>query len=97
MTVARIYTLEAFAGREQNLRDALMGLAETILGLPGCGGVELLQDAAKPHRFIFIEKWLSFESHKAAAAMLPKDAFASVMQLLAGKPESNDLNYLISG
>jgi quinol monooxygenase YgiN len=97
MTVARIYTLETSAGREQNLRNALTGLAETILGLPGCGGVELLQDAAKPHRFTFIEKWVSFESHKIASSMLPKDAFASVMQLLASKPESSDLNYLIAG
>ncbi len=97
MTVARIYTLEASAGAEQNLLDALTGLAKTILGLPGCGGVDLLQDAAKPHRFIFIEKWASFESHKLSAAMLPKDAFAPVMQLLAFRPESSDLNYLIAG
>jgi quinol monooxygenase YgiN len=77
--------------------EALTDLAGIIGGLQDCRGVELLQDADKPHRFMFIEKWASTESHKIAASTLPKDAFASVMRCLASKPESSDLNYLTAG
>jgi quinol monooxygenase YgiN len=97
MTVARFYVLEAPAGAEQRLLDALTGLAGAVRRLPGCNGVELLQDAARPHRFIFIEKWASMEAHKATAAMLPKDALTPVMAALAGKPEISDFNYVVDG
>ncbi len=95
MTIARTYTLEASPGAEQSLLEALTDLAMIVGGLQDCRGVELLQDTKNPHRFIFIEKWASLESHKIAASALPKDAFASVMRCLASKPESSDLNYLV--
>jgi quinol monooxygenase YgiN len=97
MTIARQYVLTAAEGGSAALAAALGELAGRIRSTPGCEGVEILQDAAQPARFVFIEKWGSIEAHQQSADRLPKDAFSSVMAALGGKPDAHYLVYLDVG
>ncbi len=94
MTVARHYIMHAKAGEAAALQSALERLAEGVLALPGCEGVEMLRDIGKEDRFIFIEKWESVDAHKAGGALLPKDLLAPLGSLLDGPPEGAYLDYL---
>jgi quinol monooxygenase YgiN len=94
MTVARHYVMIAAEGKESDLLAALDGLADAVRPLPGCEGVDLMQDGDAPTRFVFIEKWASIGAHKEAGALLPKSALAPVMGALAGPPEGGYLHYI---
>lgn len=96
MMIARLYRMNAPDGGEHALREALTALADQVRSVPGCEGVELLQDCAVPHSFTFIEKWASVEAHKDGAAHLPKAAFGPVMAALASPPDGAYLDYLLT-
>lgn len=88
MTVVRYYQMEANNGQAERLSSALTALGGMLKPIPGFLGFELLRDRDQPNRYLFMEKWASVDMHKAGAALLPKDAFAPVMGMLTGKPES---------
>lgn len=94
MTIARHYSMQAAEGQADALAAALAALADTVRGLPGSLGVELLQNRTAPTRFIFIEKWGSVEAHAAAGALLPKAIMAPVMAALGEPPAGAYLDYL---
>jgi quinol monooxygenase YgiN len=48
--------------------------------------VKLLQSQDNPARFVVLEVWDSIESHKSAVKDIPPDAFATVTELLDGRP-----------
>ena len=87
MTVAKLYSMTAIAGKSDDMRAALTGLAEAVLALEGCTGVDLFQSASDAHRFQFVERWESVEAH--AAAPFPKEAMAPLKPLLAGPPTAD--------
>ncbi|WCP15923.1 hypothetical protein sphantq_04413 (plasmid) [Sphingobium sp. AntQ-1] len=87
MTVLRHYRMKAAAGREQDLRAALITLAGQLRPLDGYEGVELFADPSDHATYIFIEHWRTIDDHKAGGQALGKDAFASVMAALAEPPE----------
>ncbi|MES2042238.1 MAG: antibiotic biosynthesis monooxygenase [Pseudomonadota bacterium] len=93
MTIARLYRMTAGDGQADALLRALTALAETVGVIPDCEGTEILQDRDQPELFLFIEKWVSVEAHKAGGALLPKEAMAPVMAALAGRPEGSYLDY----
>ena|ERR1044072_5597622 len=88
MTVVRYYRMEAIDGQAERLSSALAALGDMLKPIPGFLGFDLLRDREQPNRYVFMEKWASVDMHKAGAALLPKDAFAPVMEVLAGKPEA---------
>jgi quinol monooxygenase YgiN len=94
MTVARLYRMTAAAGKEDALASALKEAALIIAKVPGSEGIEVLQDAEAPDRFVFIEKWTSIDHHKAAPEHLPKGGLDAVMAAMAGPPDGVYLNYL---
>ena len=94
MSVARQYILVAAEGEAKALEGALTNLAQTVSGLSGCQGVEILRDLGHPKRFVFIEKWATVEAHKRAGGSLPRDVLEPVMAALADKPAATYLDYL---
>lgn len=96
MSIARLYHMTAPEGAAEALQSALEGLAAQVRPIPGCQGVELLQDVDTPHHFTFIEKWESIEAHKASSAHLSKETLKPVMGALAGPPEGAYLACLLT-
>lgn len=94
MTVVRYYRMETNESQAEQLGQALIALAGMLRPIPGFLGYDLLRDRDQPYRYIFMEKWTSTEMHKDGAALLPKDAFAPVMQLLTAKPEAAWLEHM---
>lgn len=88
MTVVRYYRLEAIEGEAERLCFALTALGNMLKPIPGFFGFDLLRDRDQPNCYVFMEKWGSVDLHKAGAGLLPKDAFAQAMEVLAGKPET---------
>ena len=93
-SIAKHYVMVAKAGMGDDLRAALVALADAVRRLPGCKGVELLHDLANAERFVFVEKWESVAAHKSAGALLSKEALAPVMAAIAQRPEDAYLEYL---
>ena len=91
MTILRHYSLQAAAGREAELGDALAGLSAKVSACPGCEKVELLVDVRDPGHYIFIESWSGTAERDAAGAALGKSAFAPVLNALASPPVGSDL------
>ena len=94
MTVARLYIMHAAEGKDAQLETALRGVVGAIRGVPGCEGIELLRDIGNERRFIFIEKWDSEESHKAAPGHLPEGLLEPVGAALDGPPDGAYFDYL---
>lgn len=88
MTILRHYTMKARRGHGAELGAALAHLAGNVTACPGSQGVETLADDGDSDRFVFIERWSSKDSHKAAGAMLGKEAFAPIMALLDEPPSA---------
>lgn len=94
MTVARHYVMHAKDGMDAALESALRAVAEAVLPLPGCEGVEMLRDLGNAQRFVFIERWADVDAHKNAGALLDKSVFGPMMAALAGPPDGAYLDYL---
>ena len=96
MTVARHYIMHAKAGEAAALQTALENLAVAVRALTGSEGVEMLRDIGNEERFVFIEKWDSVDSHKAAGGALPKGMIEKIGALLDGPPDGSYLDYIKS-
>ena len=88
MAMIRHYVMTAGNDRADELKDALFALAAAVRAIPGCEAVEVLRDADRAERFVFIERWASVDAHKQGAAALPKELMGAVMAPLAGRPEA---------
>jgi quinol monooxygenase YgiN len=77
------------------LEQALRALAAAIAPQPGCAGVELYRDAARPERFTFLERWDSVDAQQAGGKAVGKEAFAPIMAALASPPESATMDRLL--
>jgi quinol monooxygenase YgiN len=86
MSVTRINDFRAKEGRAEALRALLAQAILSIASSRGCVSCKLLQSQDNPARFVVLEVWDSIESHKAAVKNIPPDAFATVMDLLDGRP-----------
>lgn len=96
MTVARLYRMTAAEGRADALAAALQDAARLVAAVPGSEGVEVLRDVEAPGSFVFIEKWVSVDAHKAAPGHLPKGGLDAVMAAMAGPPDGAYLDYLLT-
>lgn len=94
MAIARHYEMHAGEVGADGLRAILVTLGDAVKAIPGCLGVELLQDRDAPDRFLFIEKWESVEAHKAGGALLSQDLMKQLMGALADRPKGAYLDYL---
>lgn len=92
MAFVRSYVMTAKDTEIAGLRTALQELGAKVTAQDGCTGTELYQDADKPERFVFIERWSSVDAQKAGGKRLGKEAFAAIMQALAGPPEAASLD-----
>lgn len=97
MTVARHYKMQASEEKADALLHGLTALAEAVKAIPGCVGVDILQDLDEPNRFVFIEKWVSVDAHKEGGSMVPQDVMGRVMVALTGRPEAAYLQYQPTG
>ncbi len=95
MTVVCYYVMHAGENKAGALEIALTTLAGIVRPIAGCEGVQLLRDLGNDRRFVFVEKWLSVEAHKASGAHVPKEAFAPIMGLVESPPDSGYLDYLV--
>lgn len=86
MTVTRINDLRAKEGKAEALRAFLGPIIPSIASSKGCLSCKLLQSQDSPSRFVVLEVWDSVESHKAAVKDIPPEMFASVTELLDGRP-----------
>ena len=86
MTIFRQYQLAAKDGQADVLRVALLDLAKTVLSLPGCEGVELLEDIDDPNTIFFVEQWTSRDHHAEGGKVLGKSAFAPLMACVSAPP-----------
>jgi quinol monooxygenase YgiN len=77
--------------RADDLLKALQVLATRLSSLDGSEGIEVLADTDDPQVYIFIERWRSTESQKAAGALLGKEAFAAIGATLSRPPDSANL------
>jgi quinol monooxygenase YgiN len=91
--IARYYKMEAGEGKADYLLQGLTRRAEIVKAIPGCNGVDLMQDVEQPGSFIFIEKWISVLAHKDGASMVPKEVMNTVMEALVARPEAAYLQY----
>jgi len=92
MAVCRYYLMTARDDQVDALRTALVDLAEAVKTIPGCRGVEILQEQDTPTAFHFIERWDTIEAHKDGGKQLGKDASADVRAVIARPPVSAYLN-----
>lgn len=90
----RFYRMTARGGEGAALRSALETLAGTVQQIEGCTGTELLEYADKPGQFVFLERWVSADAHKAGGKLLGKDVFGPVMAALDGPPDAAALTPL---
>jgi len=88
MTIARIYRMQAAAGRGDELALALADLVSVVSAIAGCQGADLIRETDAPEQFLFIEKWVSIVAHQAGAAALPKGSFSAIGAALAAPPQS---------
>ena len=86
MSVTRINDFRAKEGKADALRALLAQVIPGIASSRGCVSCKLLQSQDNPARFVVLEVWDSIVSHKAAVKDIPPDAFATVMELLDGRP-----------
>ena len=86
MSVTRINDFRAKEGKADALRALLTQVIPSIASSRGCVSCKLLQSQDNPGRLVVLEVWDSVESHKAAVKDIPPDAFATVMELLDGRP-----------
>ena len=91
MSYVRHYLMIAQDGAETALAEALKALQEKVLPLDGCEDVLLLRDLDKQGQFVFIERWVTADAHKAGGAVLGKAALAPVMAVLAQPPQAMSL------
>jgi quinol monooxygenase YgiN len=96
MTIARIYGLEAAAGKAVQLESALTELAGRVRVIPGCQGVEILRPTDNGNHYMLVEKWDSIDAHKTGAKSLGKEAVAPMIAALAKPPQGSYLEYLPS-
>ena len=79
-----IAELVATPGNEEMLRHALIGFAKGAPKEPGCLSYRLLEDQAKPGRFLTYEEWASdsaLMAHLTSPAM--KAALPTLTKILA--------------
>ena len=94
MGYVRLYRMTARDGMGPALRAALEALASRVAALSGSAGTELFEDAEKPGQFVFLERWTSADAHQDGGKLLGKEAFAPIMAVLNGPPESAALTPL---
>ena len=95
MAFVRAYLMIARDGEVQALKAALRALATKVAPQPGCAGAELYQDADRPERFTFLERWESVDAQKSGGKAVGKEAFEPIMAALAGPPEAASLTPLL--
>ena len=86
MSVTRINDFRAKEGRVDALRTLLEQVIPSIASSHGCLSCKLLQSQDSPARLVVLEVWDSIESHKTAVKHIPPEMFATVMDLLDGRP-----------
>ena len=95
MTVTRQYIMLATEGRAAALSEVLADLGKKVMALEGCECVEVMQDIDAPDCFVFVERWVSVDAHRAGGKVLGKGAFAPITACLAKPPEGRYLKLLV--
>ena len=88
MTVIRCYALEAADGQEAQLLRCLEMLGQKLVSVPGLVNARILREPERPGRCLFLETWQSPDAYQAGAALIPRELFAGLMAVLAGKPQA---------
>lgn len=79
--------VQAQAGKEGELREALLGLIAPTRAEAGCVQYDLHEEIGKPGSFLFFEKWKSKQVLDEHLAMPYLQAmFARVPELVEGEP-----------
>lgn len=87
MSVVRINTFRAVAGKEQALYELMQQVQEYILASQGCSSCELLCSQSDGAKLLVIEQWTSEEAHQRSLENYPKEKMMAAMPLLAAPPE----------
>lgn len=84
--IIRHYQMIALNGREDDLKSALVSLAQKVGTMETCVDVQIFQDPKAPGTFIFMEHWRSMADHEASGKLLGRDAYSEVMAALSAPP-----------
>lgn len=91
MSFVRHYVMTTTPDQAEALAQVLAELRLIVSSCEGSLRVDLLAVDNEPHRFFFIEHWVSRDDHAAAGSQLPADLMKSLKALLAAPPEAHDL------
>lgn len=94
MSIARIYVMNAVAGKSAALEAALQELAAGVREAKGNEGVEILRDQGNDGRFFFVEKWESVADHAAVLANLPASALEPIINAHDGPLDGAYFDYI---
>ena len=78
--------------RRKLWRPPWEALKAKVAPIEGSEDVLLMRDLDRPERFVFLERWISAEAHKAGGAVLGKGALADVMAALGEPPQAMSLS-----
>lgn len=87
MSVTRINRFTAAEGMAAELHEALRGIVPLVQASEGCLSCRLMRNTDDAREFVILEEWASAEAHRASLESVPPETFATVMTLLAGRPE----------
>jgi quinol monooxygenase YgiN len=91
MSFVRHYVMTTTPDQAEALARVLAELRDVVSDFDGSERVDLLAVDSEPHRFFFIEHWISRDDHAAAGSRLPGDLMKSLKALLVAAPEAHDL------
>jgi quinol monooxygenase YgiN len=91
MALIQTYHMAAIAGKEEELKSALIALAAAVRKQPGCESTNVYADVSNASTFLFVEEWHCREDQQQAGKALGREAFAAVMAAAEGRPSVRSL------
>jgi quinol monooxygenase YgiN len=90
MSVDVVINFEALPGRAGELRDLLSHGRDLSRAADGCQSFELYQRDDDEHKFMFLERWISIESHhhNMATNIVASGHLSRIIPLLVGSPDN---------
>ncbi|MET1256814.1 putative quinol monooxygenase [Aliikangiella maris] len=83
-----IVNIEAKLGKSTEALEVIKKSQQLCLSTDGCADFKILQSQEDKHKFSFVERWVSAETHKAFVEQLMSDeAFVASMDVFTSGPE----------
>ncbi len=88
MSVVVVVNIESKSGRSLEALEIIKKSQELCLSMDGCTGFEVLQHQDDKHKFSFIERWDTTETHKAfIEQLMGNEEFIESMKAFTSGPQ----------